>query len=191
MLNIHKKVIQQEKDIIIRPIQRGDNAALAAIIKQALEEHGVAIPGTVYTDPTTDHLYDLFRDPRSVYFVAEENKCLLGGCGIFPTRGLPEGYSELVKLYLKNEARGQGIGRRLMETCIDWAKQQGVRYIYLETLNELASAVSLYKKLGFEELEKPLGESGHHACDIWMLYPSDFQAPESFDSRSPHSLRLI
>ena len=154
---------------MIRHILPGDNQILASIIRKNLEDHDLAIPGTVYTDPTTDHLYELFRHPDSIYFVMEEEGMILGGCGIFPTKGLPTGHVELVKLYLCNEAKGKGLGRKLMETCLDWAKQQGVTHVYLETFDELSSAVGLYKKLGFVSLNGPLGESGHHACTIWML----------------------
>ena len=154
---------------MIRPIQLSDNKELANIIRRNLEAHNVALPGTVYTDPTTDNLFELFKTEGSVYFVLVEENKVLGGCGIFPTEGLPEGHVELVKLYLSDEAKGKGFGRKLMEMSIEWAKAQGASHIYLETFDELASAVKLYKKLGFYPLNAPLGHSGHHACTIWML----------------------
>ena len=142
---------------------------MAKIIRSSLEDHGLNRPGTVYTDPTTDALFSLFRTPGSVYFVLFSEGKLLGGCGIYPTKGLPSGHAELVKLYLRPETRGQGYGRKLMEKSLEWAKQAGYTHIYLETFAELGSAVALYEKLGFKNLEDPMGESGHHACEIWML----------------------
>lgn len=153
----------------IRPIQPSDNAALAKIIRSTLESFGLGIPGTVYTDPSTDHLFELFREERSFYFVAEENGKVLGGCGIYPTKGLPADCAELVKLSLAKEARGKGVGQALMEKSMAWAREEGYGRVYLETMNELSSAVGLYQKLGFEKLSAPMGESGHHACQIWML----------------------
>jgi putative acetyltransferase len=155
--------------MIFRTLLPTDNIEMAQIIRASLKSHGLDIPGTVYTDPTTDNLFELFREPKAIYFVAEDQGRLLGGCGIFPTKGLSEGYAELVKLYLVDDARGKGLGRKLMETSLKWAKEQGYTHIYLETFNELASAVGLYQKLGFQNLPAPLGESGHHACEIWML----------------------
>ena len=55
---------------IIRPIQDEDNVALARIIRAALSEFGADKPGTVYYDPTTDALYELFQKEGSVYYVA-------------------------------------------------------------------------------------------------------------------------
>ena len=97
--------------IVYRQIEERDNAELSRLIKKVFEEFGIDIPGTVYTDPTTDTLFELFQTPGSVYWIAEENNILLGGCGIYPTEGLPEGYAELVKLYLSAESRGKGIGK--------------------------------------------------------------------------------
>ena len=151
-----------------RPIEPSDNAELASVIRKSLEGYGLNIPGTVYTDPTTDHLHELFRTPGSVYFVATDNGRILGGCGIFPTKGLPSGYAELVKLYLREEVRGKGIGKKLMEMCITWSVKAGYTHLYLETFAELASAVVLYEKLGFRNLPGPLGQSGHDACPVWM-----------------------
>ena len=87
----------------IRQIKQEDNAELAGVIRNILEEHGVARPGTVYTDPATDALFELFQEQGSVYFVAMDGCKIVGGCGIYPTSGLPEGMSELVKLYLHQE----------------------------------------------------------------------------------------
>ena len=156
-------------ELIIRPIDQADNAQLAIIIRSSLAEFGANKPGTVFFDETTDHLYELFRQPGSVYFVAEENGQLLGGGGIFPTEGLPKKCCELVKMYLHREARGKGLGRQLIALCVDQAKQMGYDQVYLETMPELHKAVSVYEKFGFRYLPGPLGRSGHFGCDVWML----------------------
>ena len=58
-------------EITIRPIQAGDNPKLALIIRNTLAEFGAANPGTVFFDPTTDALFELFQAGKSAYFVAE------------------------------------------------------------------------------------------------------------------------
>lgn len=142
---------------------------LATIIRTALEEHHCAKPGTVYTDPTTDDLFALFRAEGAYYIVAEEEGKILGGAGVFPTEGLPLGYAELVKLYLSKEARGKGIGKALLEKNIEKARHLGYDTLYLESFPELDHAVGLYRKVGFEEIGQPMGNSGHYGCTIWML----------------------
>lgn len=154
--------------ITITPIAQTDNAATASLIREVLTEFGANKPGTVFTDPTTDDLYSLFRTPGSHYFVAKENGVIAGGCGIYPTTGLPEGCVELVKLYVAKSHRSIGLGKQLMERSISAAVSEGYRELYLETLPELHIAVGLYEHLGFEYLDKPYGNSGHFACDLWM-----------------------
>jgi putative acetyltransferase len=154
--------------ISIQRIQEADNTAIAALIREVLTEFGANKPGTVFTDPTTDDLFTLFQREKSQYFIAKENGIIVGGCGIYPTQGLPEGCIELVKLYVAKSHRSVGLGKQLMEKSIEAAMSEGYREIYLETLPELHIAVGLYEHLGFEYLDKPYGDSGHFACDLWM-----------------------
>lgn len=156
-------------NITIRNIEHKDNAAIAVIIRTSLAEFGANKPGTVYFDPTTDALYELFQTKGSYYFVAEENGTLLGGGGIFPTENLPAGTCELVKMYLHKDARGKGLGKLLIERCLNWAKENGYTHVYLETMPELKQALKVYELFGFEYLNGPLGNSGHFGCDRWML----------------------
>jgi putative acetyltransferase len=155
--------------INIRPITAQDNQQLASLIRTVFREFKIDLPGTVYTDPTTDDLYKLFKHPGAEYWIAEEEGAMLGGCGIYPTSGLPPGCAELVKLYVKADARGRGIGKLLMEKCFESAKRLGYKQLYLETLPELDKAVSMYIKAGFTHLSERLGNSGHFNCNIWML----------------------
>ncbi len=154
--------------ISIQRIQREDNPAIAQLIREVLTEFGANKPGTVFTDPTTDNLFKLFETNHSSYFIAKENGVIVGGCGIYPTEGLPDGCIELVKLYVAKSYRSIGLGKQLMERSISTAVSEGYREIYLETLPELRIAVGLYEHLGFEYLDHPYGNSGHFACDLWM-----------------------
>ena len=86
------------EDTTIRLIQPRDNKALAVIIRDSLAEFGANKPGTVFYDPTTDHLFELFQTPKSIYYVAVINNELVGGGGIFPSPGLPDDTCELVKM---------------------------------------------------------------------------------------------
>lgn len=155
--------------ITIREIIPTDNVEIASIIRSCLAEFGANKPGTVYFDPTTDHLFELFREPGSIYFIAAEENRLLGGGGIFPSQGLPAGTCELVKLYLLPDSRGMGLGAALMKRCISAAREMGYKSIYLESMPELNKAVGLYEQFGFTHLDAPLGNTGHFGCDIWMM----------------------
>ena len=153
----------------IRTIQPADNPALAVIVRNTLAEFGANRPGTVYFDPTTDTLYELFRQPRSTYFVALQNGQVMGGAGIYPSDGLPADTCELVKMYLVPAARGKGLGKQLIEQSLQFAKEAGYKKVYLETMPELKKAVTVYEKFDFRYLDGPMGNTGHFGCGIWML----------------------
>jgi len=158
-----------KNNILIRNIKPSDNASLAKIVKNTLAEFGANHPGTVYYDPSTDALFELFQKERSVYNVAELDSEIVGGGGIYPTDGLPDDTCELVKMYLLPQARGVGLGKLMIEKCIEQAKAKGFKKIYLETMPELKQALNVYAKFGFEYLKGPMGNSGHTGCSLWML----------------------
>jgi putative acetyltransferase len=155
--------------VIFRPIEEKDNKEIAEVIRTVFREFGINRPGTVYFDPTTDNLFGLFRTPGSEYWIAEEDCIIIGGCGVYPTPGLPEGCAELVKFYLTSSERGKGTGWQLMSRTFDSAKSLGYNQLYLESLPELSKAISLYERAGFKFINGPLGKSGHFGCNIWML----------------------
>jgi len=155
--------------IILRKLLPSDNKPLAELIRNVFREFKIDRPGTVYTDPTTDDLFALFNNSKSVYWIAEEEGTIIGGCGVFPTSGLPDKCAELVKFYVDAACRGKGIGYQLMQKCIDSARDLGYTQLYLETLPELGKAVSMYEKAGFRHIPERLGNSGHYSCHIWML----------------------
>ncbi len=153
----------------IRTIQAQDNRATAAMIRAVFEEFDAERRGTVYSDPSTDKLYELFAEVEdAVFYLAVSGQQILGSCGIYPTPGLPAGYAELVKFYLSREARGKGIGRALMEKSLVAAINLGYEQIYIESLPVFAKAVHIYEKQGFERLDAPLTKA-HPGCNLWFL----------------------
>ena len=150
----------------IKTIGSNDNAIIARIIRDTLTEFGAAHPGTVYYDEATDRLSEVFDVPRGTYFIAELEGQIVGGAGIYPTDGLDEKTCELVKMYLLPIARGKGVGRALMNKCIDFAKSEGYERIYLETMPELSNAIHLYEKMGFKNLSGPTRSE----WTLWLWY---------------------
>jgi DNA-binding MarR family transcriptional regulator/N-acetylglutamate synthase-like GNAT family acetyltransferase len=67
--------------------------------------------------------------------------------------------AQLRLLFVEPSARGLGIGSRLIDECVRFAKQAGYRKITLWTQSELAAARSLYKKAGFTLCAKKVHDS--------------------------------
>ena len=155
--------------IIIRKIIADDNAKLASIIRSSLEDFNAVKQDTVYFDATTDNLYEVFQEQRSSYFVATIDDEVVAGAGIFPTEGLLDKTCELVKMYVLSSARGNGLGKLLLQQCIEEAKIKGFEKMYIETMPELTIAIEMYKKNGFTFIPAALGNSGHTGCDLFMI----------------------
>jgi len=156
-------------DFLIRTIEPGDNPRLAKIVRDTLAEFGANHPGTVYFDPTTDNLFELFQKRGSIYYVAILDGEIVGGGGIYPSDGLPPDTCELVKMYLLPAGRGIGLGKMLIQKSIETASSLGYSRIYLESMPELKKALEVYQRFGFEYLPGPMGNTGHTGCELWML----------------------
>ena len=85
----------------IRPIEQNDQEPLARLIRSVFVEYGAPLVNTVYDDPRTCHIWESLHGKNAGYWVIDEDGEVMGGCGFYPTEGLPEGYAELIKLYLQ------------------------------------------------------------------------------------------
>lgn len=157
------------KELTFRKIQVEDDLALADVIKTSLIEQGNAVDGTVFTDDATNHMSTCYTSKRSIYYTVHDGDELLGGCGINQLPGEGEDVCELQRLFIKSKVRGNGIGAKLVEMCIQFAKEAGYRLIYLETFPNMIEAVGLYEKYGFKYIDQAMGNTGHFYCTTRMV----------------------
>ena len=153
----------------IRKIKKEDNSKVAHLIRSIFDEMNIPKVGTAYADPCLDNLFEEYEKPLSAFFVAEFEEKIIGCGGIAPLEVGNTGICELQKMYFNADVRGKGFGKQMIELCLHTAKNFGFSSCYLETLNEMQSAQYLYKKIGFEYLNAPLGNTGHSSCPVWML----------------------
>lgn len=153
---------------MIREIELEDNAAVATIIRSVLTELGVPKVGTAYEDPELDEMHQAYDKERSVYFVLEDRGRVVGGAGIAPLAGAEPGICELQKMYFDPAARGLGLGHKIIEHCLSFAKAQNFHLCYLETLPYMQAAQQLYRKVGFDYIDGPIGNTGHTSCNVWL-----------------------
>lgn len=154
---------------IIRPIEQEDNSAIAKIIRDVLIEFGVPKIGTAYEDKTLDCMFETYQQEKHQYYIVEHLGNVVGGGGIAPLQGTDDSICELQKMYFSPIARGKGSGSEMIKKCLSNAKDLGFEKCYLETMPYMETARLLYKKNGFTPLEKPLGNTGHYSCNVWMI----------------------
>ena len=141
---------------------------MASIIRSSLEEFDIDLNGTVYVDPYLDDMYTHFTVPTKAYFVAIEDGEVIGGSGVAPLDDTNKVVCELQRMFVTKTSRGLGIGRKLMNVCLQQAKEMGFKQCYLETLDPMKSAIKLYERTGFKYLSAPMGNTGHFSCKTWM-----------------------
>jgi putative acetyltransferase len=81
--------------------------------------------------------------------VAKNTNIVTGTFGLFP---MGKQVCELRKMYLIKTERGRGLGKFILTTAIQTAREKGFRKIVLETISPLKEAISLYRKYGFIEV---------------------------------------
>ena len=114
-------------------------------------------------------MFETYQKEKSAYLVVEHKKQIVGGVGFALLDGLDGSICELQKMYFLPIARGKGLGSKLIKSCLNEAKKQGFKQCYLETMPYMDAARALYKKNGFINLDKPMGNTGHYSCNVWML----------------------
>jgi putative acetyltransferase len=156
-------------DFIIREIKPTDNIDISKVIKSGILEMGAPKIGTAYEDKATDSMFETYQREKVIYFVLEHQNKIIGGAGIAKLDNCEGNICELQKMYFLPIARGKGLGSLLISKCLDKAKEFGFESCYLETMPYMEAAQKLYKKNGFQNLDKPMGGTGHYSCTIWML----------------------
>ncbi len=154
---------------IIREIKKEDNANVARVVRKVLVDLGVPKVGTAYADTALDHMYENYDRAKATYFVVEEKGEIIGCAGVAQLDNYEGNVCELQKMYFLEEARGRGLGRKMIDICLARAKEYGFEKCYLETMPYMKDAQMLYKKSGFEYIDAPMGDTGHFSCPVWML----------------------
>ena len=121
----------------------------------------------LYEEPDGKHLYsprEYILDPGGEIFIAEEDGRVVGTCALVP---VSDDVFEVAKLAVAQEARGQGLGRRLAELALNRVRERGARRVVLFSSSKLGPALKLYESLGFEHRPVP-GHQPYETADVYM-----------------------
>lgn len=111
---------------------------------------------------------DQFLPPNGTIVFARDQSGFLLGCGFM--RMLDANRAELKRLYVRDLARGLGLGRRLIEARIEKAKEMGATTILADTVRGNSSLLALYDRLGFGETGRYDGNANVPALDKYLVY---------------------
>lgn len=155
--------------IVIREIKETDNKQITKVIRKVLVDFNVPKEGSAYSDKSLEDMTEAYRGKKYVYYVVVCGDTVLGGGGIAPLDNYRGNVCELQKMYMLEEARGKGVGKKLIHLCLKKANEFGYDGCYLETMPNMIVAQNIYQHLGFDYIDRPMGDTGHCACPVWMF----------------------
>ncbi|MBQ6427458.1 MAG: GNAT family N-acetyltransferase [Oscillospiraceae bacterium] len=96
------------------------------------------------------HLEEKYAPPKGQIYLVFVDGELAGCVGMKPS---DDSHAELKRLYVRPAFRGRNLGETLTRRIMDDARKAGYRYLRLDTLPGLKSALKLYRRLGFRETD--------------------------------------
>ena len=124
------------------PFRAEHAAGFRALVASILPEFGFR------EDPEIDA--DL-ADPQAHYdavWVVLEGGDVVGSVAM---RRVDEDAAELKRMYVRNDSRRRGLGRRLLQVALEWAQAEGVARVVLDTTEGMDAARRLYESVGFRK----------------------------------------
>lgn len=130
----------------LRPVTRADVPRVVELVRTVLAEFGLEFGVGSPTDEQIEQLPDSYTECGGIFWVAEKDGEFIGTCGVYP---LGSRVFELRKMYLRPAARGLGIGQRLLDESIAFARERGGSMLVLDTVDGMHGAIRLYERNGF------------------------------------------
>ena len=101
-------------------------------------------------DDELNNFPEKYKEPEGAFIIAKVNNEVIGCVGI---RKIENKIGEMKRLFVNDNYKGRGIGKKLVEKIIEEAKIKNYEKIRLDTLNTMKAALDIYYKNGFYKIE--------------------------------------
>lgn len=98
-----------------------------------------------------EHFPIKYSEPEGAFYVAKDGNRVVGCVGI---KKIGKDTCEMKRLFVNDEYKGLGIGKRLIEIIIEEAKEKRYAKMRLDTLKRMDRAYKIYKAFGFKEIKQ-------------------------------------
>jgi ribosomal protein S18 acetylase RimI-like enzyme len=132
----------------IRHAGPADIAAVRAMMREYIEWIALDL-AFQEIDAELDGLPGDYAPPRGVLLVAVDGERY---AGMIALRPFDDRICEMKRLFIRPEARGLGLARRLIDALLDEARRLGYEEIRLDTLPMMGAAQALYEAMGFVDM---------------------------------------
>jgi putative acetyltransferase len=107
---------------------------------------------------------DVLATHRAVFLTARRNGELLGSIALLV---IAPGHAEMKRMFVRPEARGIGLGRRLLNALEEIARHRSITRMSLETGIKETEAIGLYRTSGYRDCP-PFGDYKHDPLSLFM-----------------------
>ncbi len=135
-------------NIIIAKIDR-DYEASVALFTEYAEWLNIDLCFQNFDDELLQ-LKEVYGAPYGIILLAKKEEKYIGCVAV---RNKGENIAELKRMFVKANNRNEGLGEALLSKAINFAIEVGYKKIRLDTLANMTSAINLYTKFGFYEIE--------------------------------------
>ncbi len=150
----------------VRPGTDADAAAAANLVRQVLWEHGLPFePAGVDADVLAPETHYTARG--GAFYVATDAGGRIVGTAALERTGPTSG--EVRKMFLLPEARGNGIGRALLEAVLAAARARRLDRLTLSTRFRYTRAIRMYERAGFRRVGSARQARGGETGLIYQL----------------------
>ena len=148
---------------------------LAALMRQYLEwdiaefqkASGISLSVEEYFSNTMDHLQDYMPPDGRLAMAQDESGTLVG---IVLLKKLSGHSAEIKRLYVDPEARGAGLGKKLLERLLEEARKIGYERVFQDTATYMPAAQRLYRSFGFRETGPYPGSENDEAVKKFLTF---------------------
>jgi GNAT superfamily N-acetyltransferase len=143
---IYSATMQKNPELQIRSFQPGDESSFRELNEAWIGKYFIIEDADrlVLEDPVANIL-----QPGGHILMAIAGTKMIGCCALL-ANGAEE--FELAKMAVLESERGRGLGRKIIERAIEYARSLGAKRLYLETNRKLANAIHLYESVGFRHV---------------------------------------
>lgn len=136
----------------VRPATGDDHDPVRALVSSVLAEYRIT-PDPEDADLDLADIDQSYFSGGTLDVVTDPEGHVVGSCGIVR---LDAERCELKKMYMLPAARGRGVGRRLLERAIAFARGRGFRRMELTTASVLVEAIAMYRRHGFTPIQREM-----------------------------------
>jgi ribosomal protein S18 acetylase RimI-like enzyme len=143
--------VPKTSKVQIRPAREPDAASLCAAVKAVAAEKMYLATIDGYSLEQTRAFLKHILDGSLPQMSAVVDGEVVGFCDIIPNS--VKGFTHVARLGMgvRSEWRRQGIGRRMLDACLQLARDAGIEKVELEVFSDNIGAVRLYQSFGFKE----------------------------------------